>query len=359
MNVAPMPPVDTAVAANVTPPVPEGTAPETPQVPAPTTEPPGARDTRLAIPDAESQAATKRLLAELYKPQYDRAKTAEQKQQLAKTLLAKADEISGDVTGHYLLVKLARELAVQSGDVGLSLQAINTLTSTYQYDGNADKLAAFEFLAKALRSQPDAEIFLGECKALLMAAIRQNDYELATKTISLSETVAKRGKMNDHLDQLGQTRKVLDEMRAAYANVPPALSAVQADPTNAEANLVLGKYRCFYRREWHSGLTDLSKCSDVKLRVIAQIDASNPTSAAQQSDLADQWFDLSETISKPWAKKSVLLRAAYWYQQAFQGLPNGLIKSRVQKRLSEIATATGDEAVKAFVAGTTNTLPTE
>lgn len=352
---------EVVVATNVTP-APPTTNPTSPTPPAeqpPTPIPGVARDTRLPIPEDGAQAVSKRLLAELYKPQYDRAKTPDQKRELARVFLAKANEISGDVAGHYLLVKLARDLAIQSGDVGQTLQATNILATTYQINGHEEKLDALDTLAKALRSQADADLFLGECRALLMAAVRQDDYELATKAIVLSETVAKRGKMNQQLDQLSQTRKTLDELKQAYASVPPALSAIEQEPTNTEANAIVGRYRCFYRRDWHSGLPNLARGSDVKLRVIAQIDASNPTSAAQQSDLGDQWFELADTIAKPWAKNSVLLRAAYWYQQAFHGLPNGLIKSRVQKRLGDIATTTGDEGVKAFVDGTKNALPTE
>lgn len=314
-------------------------------------------DTRIPIPDKDAQAVSKRLLAELYKEEYDLAKTADQKKKLARTLLTKANEITNDVAGHYLQLKLARDLAVQAGDVALSVQAINALAATYQFDSNADKLAAIEALAKAIRSQADAKTFFTECRSLVMACVRQDDYSLAGKVLDSAELVAKRGKMSGELDTLEQSRKVLEEMKVAHAVVQPAFSALEESATDATANLAVGKYRCYYRREWHLGLANLAESSDVKLRVLAQIDASHPTASEQQSDLGDQWYEHSQSISKTWAKSSVQLRAAYWYQLALPGLPNGLVKSRVQKRLTDIANATGDETMKAFVAGKRTIVP--
>lgn len=320
-------------------------------MPAPLAEadPAEEMDSRLAVPTEEAQRANRRILAELYKTHYDNARTIAQKQALAKFFLREADKISGDATGQYLLLRLARDLAMQAGDVPLTLQTIDKLAAAYQIDSPTEQVAALDKLATALRTKTDAESFLKSCGEVLMAAIEREDFELALRMVALSESVAKRGKMTPLLERLAVVRKQVAEIQEAHAGVPTAQAALQADPLDPAANLEVGRYICFYRRQWDDGLPYLAQGDDVKLKVLAQIDLSQPTTAAQQADLADQWYDLASSHEKPTIQIAIALRAAYWYQQAFHALPNGLIKSRIQKRLGEIAAATGDASLKKFL----------
>jgi hypothetical protein len=238
---------------------------------------------------------------------------------------------------------------MQAGDVPLTLQTIDKLAAAYQIDSTTEQVAALDKLATALRTKTDAESFLKSCGEVLMAAIEREDFELALRMVALSESVAKRGKMTPLLDRLAAVRKQVAEIQEAHAGVPAARAALQADPLDPAANLEVGRYVCFYRRQWDEGLPYLAQGDDIKLKVLAQIDLSQPATAAQQSDLADQWYDLASSHEKPAIQIAIALRAAYWYQQAFHALPSGLIKSRIQKRLSEIAAATGDASLKKFM----------
>lgn len=350
-------PDDSTAIAKATGGLPPSTRPSVPNLRPSATQTAPAVDTRLPIPDSDAQSVSKRLLADLYKDEYDQATTPDLKKKLAAKLMAKANEVAEDSTGHYLQIKLARDLAVQAGDVSLTIQAINALAANYQFDGNNDKVEAFESLAKAIRSQADAKVYFAECKLLVMACVRTDDFVKAGAVLDAAELVAKRGKMSEQLDTIEQSRKVLEEMRLAYAVAQPSFSLLAENADDAAANLAVGRYRCYYRRDWQEGLQNLALSNDVKLRVLAQIDASHPATSQQQSELADQWYEHSQAITKTWAKSSVQLRAAYWYQLALPGLPNGLVKSRVQKRLSDIASATGDETIKAYVAGKRNVVP--
>jgi hypothetical protein len=307
-----------------------------------------APETRAPIPTATEQQAGKRILAELYRDEYARARMAEQKRALAKKLFAKAQEIRDDLVGQYLLLKLSLDLSANVGDVEQTLSALEVLSSTFQINGTFDKLTTLEALSKALRSQNEAQLYLAECRRLMLATLEADDFETASRLLALAETVAKRGKMNDQLIQIDNARKMIAETKLAFIDVPAARSALETDPTNADANLVVGKYLCCYRRRWDEGLQHLAQGSDVKFKVLAQIELSLPGSATQQADLADQWYDLSQFGGKQQVKAALALRAAHWYQLALEGLPNGLVKTRVQKRLGEIATWSGDEGLKTY-----------
>jgi hypothetical protein len=142
------------------------------------------------------------------------------------------------------------------------------------------------------------------------------------------------------LDSLAETRKNLEEARGAFASIPAALSSLKQNPETAAAHTEYGKYLCLYHRDWEAGLAHLAHGNDLKWKILARMDLDAPESADQQSQLGDQWYDLAKN-AKPWAAKSLQLRAAHWYDRSLAELPNGLHKQRVQKRVREIEESAG------------------
>lgn len=318
-------------------PDPSGNAPALPLLP--------VVDTRQEVPDAEAQRAGKRLLAELYRSDYENARTPAQKLALAHRLLAKAVEMEGDAVGHYLLLNLIQDLAIKSGDVATSIQTLDTLATHYKVDSATLKFKALETLSKSLRTGADTNAYLQECAQVLHQALENDDFDLGTRAHEIALVAAKRGNKQAQILQLTTAKKVLEEAKAAYGAVPAARSTLIQDPTHAEAHLSVGRYLCFYHRDWEQGLLHLSQASDVKLKVLAQIDRSEPTQAQQQADLGDQWYDLA-VAARPYAQQALAARAGHWYALAIGSLPSGLAKARVQKRLQEIAELTGDPALQ-------------
>lgn len=306
-----------------------------------------ASDARHPLPDADSQKGGKRILAELYQADYEQARTAAQKVALAKRLLAKAEEIQSDVVGHYLLLNLVRDLGLKAGDVSTSMQAIDLLNTSFQFDGPTERFKTLDKLSKTLASDADAKLFLQESHRLLQDVCAKNDFELALKVYESALVVAKRNNKQVEIGRLTSFKKVLEEAKAAYTTVPNAEVTLKQDPIQAESHLAVGRYVCLYKRDWEQGLPHLAQSSDIKLKVLAQIDLSQPKQAQQQADLGDQWYELA-LDARPFARSSLALRAAHWYAAAFSALPSGLIKTRVQKRLQEIADLTGDTSLQAF-----------
>ena len=112
------------------------------------------------------------------------------------------------------------------------------------------------------------------------------------------------------------------ESEKAYADTQEATATLKEKPDDPEANLALGKYRCFNRGDWDKGLPMLAKGDDGKLKALAEKDIAGAASAKEQAKLADAWWNVSRG------------RAIYWYEQALPGLA-GLEKDRVEKRIGE------------------------
>ncbi len=308
-----------------------------------------AVETRRPIPDALAQRTGKKILAELYKDEYDRARTPQQKHELVAKLLAKSEEIQADAVGYYLILNLAQEIAQSTGDVPSTLQAIDGITTHYQVDGVALQSKAIETLAKSLSSEAAAKSLLAECVKVINEALAKDEFELAERALESATTIAKRIDQQRDIQQLAEVKKIIDEAKQAYAQVPAARSTLAADPDNAEANTLVGRYLCLYRRDWPLGLAHLTRGGDIKLKFLAQIDLSNPTKPEQQADLGDQWYALGAD-ARPYAQQAFAIRAGHWYALALEGLPSGLVKSRVQKRLQDIADQTGDASLEDFAA---------
>ena len=113
------------------------------------------------------------------------------------------------------------------------------------------------------------------------------------------------------------------------------------DGDHPQANLRLGKYYCFSKREpqWERGLPLLARGDDPVLQALAEAEAgvSSAAPAADKVRLADRWYDASKSVPDE-IRARVDDRARFWYTEALDEL-SGFTKTRVEKRLEEIEAA--------------------
>jgi hypothetical protein len=132
--------------------------------------------------------------------------------------------------------------------------------------------------------------------------------------------------------------KELVEVKKAQAEVEGAADMLEKNPTDAAANSIAGRYRCFIEGKWDQGIPMLALGDDPALKDLAVKELKGVTDATQQANLADGWWDLGEK-KVDLMRKNLRGHAAYWYQQALPGL-TGLVKEKVEKRLTSPAAAT-------------------
>ena len=76
------------------------------------------------VPTADEQAETLTLVREIYFDDYRAANTAQAKVDLARRILTDGEETVDDPIGRYVLFKLARDIAVQAGDLATTRSAV-------------------------------------------------------------------------------------------------------------------------------------------------------------------------------------------------------------------------------------------
>jgi hypothetical protein len=101
------------------------------------------------VPSDVEQAKALRLLRDIFKAEYDDAQTAEQKSQLAKKMLEQASQSKADSLSYYMLLRVARDIAVTAGDAGTAIQAIDRMAETYKIDAVQLKSQILPMLSRA------------------------------------------------------------------------------------------------------------------------------------------------------------------------------------------------------------------
>ncbi len=133
----------------------------------------------------------------------------------------------------------------------------------------------------------------------------------------------------------------IKKLEKAYQAVSVAIESLRNDPADPQANLIAGRYYCFIKNDFESGLPLLARCSEEQFSLVAKKDQAAPTSSERQVELAGNWLDFLESNHDENIKAGSSDRAAYWYRQALPQLA-GIEKAEVEKKLEAIGEKASD-----------------
>jgi hypothetical protein len=131
--------------------------------------------------------------------------------------------------------------------------------------------------------------------------------------------------------------KNIARLQAADVKANLALDRLQQQPDDPAANLIVGRFRCFDKQDWQSGLRFLVRGGDTELQKLAEQELNEPSSPAEQMKLANAWWDFAERTSTKADRlsgQSIRLHAIDWYRQALPNL-SGLPLLKAQKRIAQ------------------------
>jgi hypothetical protein len=304
-----------------------------------------------AVPNETEQKAAVQVIAEVYKLDYEQAKFAAQKVELAKKLLREGTATKDDAVGRYVLLRIARDIAAQHGDLATAFEAIDQIDSAYQVDKLALQVAAATIAAKV--SKPAKEQL--ECAALLDslsdAAIAEDRYDHAKALADLTLHCAREGREAERLKQSIARVKEIEAFAKEFANVTEANVTLKTKPTDADANQAVGKFLCLVKGDWRRGIPMLALGSDQELKAAALMELEFKPDALK---LADAWWKVSERLEGS-ARSQVQTHAGQWYQTALPDL-TGLSKARVERYLAQIAELKQPQRSHSKVAGRSKTI---
>lgn len=284
------------------------------------------------VPEAAAQKMALDTVRDLFKEDYAKAKTPAQQVALSQQLLKKAADTKDDPAGRYVLLAEAQRLAVQGGDSGTIMSAASLVAESFSVDALAVKAEAATKAAKVAKTPADRRLLLAVVGPLADEAAASDRYDFAKQLADLGLATARLASDPALVKSAVVRVTAIKDAADAHASVKNALIVLEAKPSDPEANLAVGSFRCFAKGDWITGLPMLALGSDPALKILAQKELAGPTQPADLVAVADEWWALGE--KKPGTNRQrVLAHAADIYRMALPKL-TGLVKDKVEKRLA-------------------------
>jgi hypothetical protein len=333
------------------PPSPPGVKPPEPK--------PAPKPGKLPVPDGAAQAKAEKELKEKYKDDYAKIKP-EDKLVLSAKLLQPGREDRADVPGWFVLLREARDLAIEAQRPRLAIEAINELDKWFEIDAHDMRIKALTTLSQ---STNDTVVKAAGLTALsqVKLALEDDNYDVALRLVNFAEEAVRKtsadvakGKPDEEKGKPEDVKKPDEESKPKdkllalilerkaevqgfqkdYQAVAAAKEKLKEMPDDPEANLVVGKHLCFFLSRWDEGLPLLSKCGDDPLKSAAKKDLAKPADVKGQATVGDDWWNLG--MFKPdWYKMHAHERALYWYEPA-ETKATGETKTHLTERIKNI-----------------------
>jgi hypothetical protein len=294
---------------------------------------------RSAVPDVAKQREAEKLVKELFKDQYAKKLPAD-RQALSRALFEQGVKTPEDRTAQWVLWREAQDVSVQNGDVRGALRAVEAAAGLFDVDALQMKQSALTSAAKAIKTPVEFGELASALLDLVDALIAADQYEGADKAAVQALAAAKKSGDAGLVARATTRSKVVAEAKTRFLAMKSVLQTLAKTPDDPAANNEMGQFLCFVKGTWDLGLRFLVKGSDPALKALAEKELALTGQAADQVAVADGWWDLAATEKSPLRKTQMISHAAGIYEAAVLSA-SGLVKAKIEKRLSEVEPTAG------------------
>ncbi len=290
-------------------------------------------DGRLPVPTAPIVKAAIATVRDVFKTDLAGAKTSDQLISLSGALVAEADK-TGKTAEKWALLQQALELAVASGSLDAGEQVVARMTEVFRLD---ERLVRAELLTQfAVRPRPEfADSIALACLKDARSAAASGDVNNAKKLLGIGQGVARKSRNNGVIAQFKEAYTELRVVEKAAQDLKSLQAKYQANPTDRQASLDLGRHYCFIRKEWNLGLPLLAKGDDPELAQLATADLATSNAPGATVAAADAWLQWAQK-QKGTTRDAASGHAVDLYAAVRTKL-DGLERTRVEKRIQEAA----------------------
>ena len=294
----------------------------------------------LLIPDCSAQKIkppkqavvlrTTRTIKKLYQSDFKIARSKKQQSQLAARLLQDARETKGDDAGRYVLLLLARNLAIKACDAGQIDRVVETTSQFYVVDRFQTAATSLSKATRGIREPEELINVANVALRLARTAGLADRYKQAKRLVGVAVSAGRRAKSRAISKSGSQLRRKLDAAEREFGLVKAARIKLKKSPQDKPANTVVGRYLCLTQQKWREGLPFLSMGKD-KLAAVARLELLKPKDVKDRVKLADLWWEAANRAPKR-AVGPIQRHAAGIYQTTVAGL-TGLARARVTRRI--------------------------
>jgi len=283
----------------------------------------------LEVPERETLVASDSLVKEASRTLAKSHVQGSEQYVTAVIALAKSET---EPSRKYLLLKQLMDESIASGNIEVTLQTIDVLTTTFNVPRYRLRIEGVSMLI-GKKKELDART---QCVGLLISSIREaidrQDFATATQgyKVGLRETPKEAKKQISQC--FVKLKRVLDEYESMSRDADGIQKQLALDENNAKANEDMGKYCVLVTGEIDRCKNYFSRSQNPRLQKIAALESMDTLSAEDQRKLGDLWRDFAESQPEGCRSKPQE-RAASWYLKCvdtMKGVDSVIVKSRIE-----------------------------
>lgn len=288
---------------------------------------------REPVPDDAAQTTAREMMRSVFSDDFARTSPADLRK-LAEKLLQTGLDTRSDPAARYVLFAEARDSAVRCGDAELAVWATDALARDFEVDGTAEAVQALATIAKGTSLESRHRQVLTIVKTKVEEAMAADRYHDAGALLAVAAISMPQARDAALAKAIAQQRADVEVARQGHAAYVAALDTLRTSPDDPAANSAVGRYLCLVKGDWTAGVPYLLRCSDEKLRQLAELERQADQGGKSLLALADGWWAVGESESGL-AKANARRRAADWYLLALPDL-DGLRAAAARKRIEEV-----------------------
>jgi serine/threonine protein kinase len=229
-------------------------------------------------------------------------------------------------------LRLAALLSAEATDYPQAMETCGQMQARFEMDILPVKLELLTKAAPFAQSPKARSDFAEVCVATGFAAIAADDYASAARLTELSRSAAQ-GSVNPHaIRQAAFFDSEVARCQREYDRIKSFIETLRQKPGDPHASLAVGKFLCFVKSDWETGLPLMAHGDDPSLKAVLESESIHrPTASTQQIALGDAWWELAGTARDP-EKIYYQRRARYWYLKGIASASEP-DKTRVRERL--------------------------
>jgi WD40 repeat protein len=281
---------------------------------------------KLAVPDEDTLKKATEEIRDTYKAGFA-SKDAGELTNLADQLFQRGQNNSEPPERRYAFFVESSVVAARAGDLGRSLRALSELGQRFTVALLPLKATVLQQAVKEARTRTANEAILGISLFTLNQAIETDDYDAAERLVNTAEAAARKTGMP--IRALQPYSAAVKRLKPKYAAIEPMVARLEKDAKDAEANRVVGSFRCFDKDDWEHGLPLLALGDNANLKALAQKDLAAPKASTERAAVGDGWW-MQGRSQQGIVKYHTRQRACYWYALA---MPDAVEKDR--KRMEQ------------------------
>ncbi len=237
----------------------------------------------------------------------------------------------------YVSTEMAIGCAVEINDVDTAIRLFNDLAHQFDFDATPRRLRLFKDLSRKDLDADASKSLAGHAIVAVKRAIDADDFATAVRYKSVCNGASRRSDDPATMESAKAIGARASMLLRESKNVARAQRTLSHDPSDAEANDVVGRFYCFLKGDFDVGLPYLVRSDDAALASLARRTCSAPRTGLAAIEVTDQWWDYAQQQKslKSFEQDQVVSYCERRYRDALASLPRDerAVRARVLDRL--------------------------